>query len=85
MWNAKMNQTHVRKKINNGLMLTVAKASVYIDLMTAFAELTGNFPDVNAHAAGVIGSQFSDGIGMYAEHCNSKLFLTHLRILVKHN
>ena len=66
-----MNQTHVLKKIDDRLMPTVLEAGVYIDPMTPFSKLTGKFPNVNAHAAGIIRSQFSDGIGMDAEHRNS--------------
>jgi hypothetical protein len=71
MRNAEMNQTHFLKKIDDRLVPTIPKAGVNIDLMTAFSKLTGKFPDVNAHAAGVTRSQISDWIGMNAEHCNS--------------
>ncbi len=65
-----MNQTHILKKIDDGLIPAVPEAGVNIDPMTAYSKLTGKLPDVNAHATGVTRSQFSDGIGMYAEHCN---------------
>ena len=71
VWNAEMNQTHVLKKIDDRLMPAVPEAGVYIDPMMPFSELPGKFPNVNAHAAGVICSQFSDRVGMDAEHCNS--------------
>ena len=66
--NAEMNQAHVLKKIDDRLMPAILQAGENIDPMTPFSKLTGKFPNVNAHAAGVIGSQFSDGIGMDAEH-----------------
>ena len=36
--------------------------------MTASTKFTGELPDVNAHAAGVIRSQISEGVGMDTEH-----------------
>ena len=71
MRNAEMNQTHFLKKIDDWLMLAIVEAGVNIDSMTASSKFTGELPDVNAHAAGVIRSQFSNGIGMDAEHRNS--------------
>ena len=61
----------ILKKIDDRLMPAIAEAGVNIDPMTASSKFTGKFPDINAHAAGVIRSQFSDGVGMDAEHCNS--------------
>ena len=68
MRNAEMNQTHFWKKINDRSMLAIAKAGVNVTSMTASAKLTGKLSDVNAHAAGVIRSQISEGVGMDTEH-----------------
>ena len=52
-----MNQTHILKKIDDGLISAIVEAGVNIDPMTASSKLTGKLPDVNAHAAGIIRSQ----------------------------
>jgi hypothetical protein len=66
-----MNQSHFFKKIDDGSISAVSKTGINIDPMAAFAKFPGKFPDVDAHAAGVIRSQISDGVGMDAEHCDS--------------
>lgn len=76
-----MNQTHILKKIDDRLMAAIPEAGVNIDPMTASSKFPGELPDVNAHAAGIIRSQFSDGVGMDAEHCNFQLFIIHLCVL----
>jgi hypothetical protein len=63
-----MNQTHILKKIDGRLMHAIAEVGVNIDPMTASTKFTGELPDVNAHAAGVIRSQISEGVGMDTEH-----------------
>ena len=68
MRNAEMNQTHFLKKMNDRLMPAIVEAGVNIDQMTASTKFTGELPDVNAHAAGVIRSQISEGVGMDTEH-----------------
>jgi hypothetical protein len=72
-----MNQAYILKELDNRLLFAVAEPSINVNPMTISSQLAGEFPDVNAHAAGIIGTQFSDGVGMDAEHCNSNLFYIH--------
>jgi hypothetical protein len=73
-------QAHILKKMNDWLLPPIAESGVNIDSMPVSSEFTGEFPDVNAHAAGIIGTQLPNGVGMDAEHCYSKLFKFHFNV-----
>jgi len=61
-----MDQADIFIKLSYRLILVLLQSGVNVDAVLTFTQLAGKFPDVNAHSAGVLCPDLTDGIGMDA-------------------
>ena len=78
-----MNKSYIGSQFSHTRTSTILPSREYVDTVSSLGQLAGELPDIDAHPAGILGAQLSNGTGMDAQHGDAKWLVSQAGFLTR--